>query len=91
MMVEAELDTTFETRISGCEDDLAFVRFFRKEGVCWRCVCLLFNERDLDVYRSHARIAQLDSKLLGREAALENESPCRICMDVVAKAELAVS
>jgi len=48
----------------------------------------LFREVDLNLYRSHSRISKLDGALL--EQAPTEESTCKICLDVLAKAELAV-
>jgi len=73
-----------------CEEDLEFVKFFRHNGCCWRCICLLFNQRELDVYRNHERIASLDQKLQ-IITELSSAAPfCTICLDVLAKAELSV-
>ena len=70
-MVEEIKDTIkqpscFEERILQSETDLKFVRFFRNQNVCWRCICLLFRETsDLELFRSQARISKLEEVLIG--------------------------
>ena len=64
------------------------MRFFRKQGTCWRCIALIFNERSLDLYRSHERLATLDGILL--DEPITEEKLCEVCLDVLAKAELTI-
>ena len=73
-------EKSFEERILASEADLKFVRFFRDQNVCWRCICLMFRETaDLELFRSQARIAKLEEVLIESANAAtlaQIEAPC---------------
>lgn len=103
MVEEEKKELRFEERVSKSADDLAFVRFFREQGVCWRCIFLLYKEHDLDLYRSHERMGKLDTELLQSQTSesdpaknmaeikTNSSAVCAICLDVLTKAELSAA
>lgn len=39
----AQMEASFEDSLLADQQDLDFVRYYRQNGCCWRCIFLMFN------------------------------------------------